>query len=247
MDNAHVETLLVRLGGEIGFPPTPAMAQSVLEGITTASPRRDRARVLRIAAAAAVVVVTVVLVFPGPRRAVANLLGLGGVGIVIAPELPQAPAAADLTGEVTSLEEAQSATAFDLLLPEGFGSPDAVLLDSSVASGLVTLAYQAEEGTYGLVIRQMRGSIDQQFLGKVLGPDTTLISVDVGGDAGLWIEGPAHALSVLDETGAVREDQTRLVGNTLLFVRGGVTVRIESGLGLEAALDIAASLAPHGD
>jgi hypothetical protein len=133
---------------------------------------------------------------------------------------------------------------FTLLLPVGYGDPSEVFLEQSVPGGLVTLTYDPGPGSYGLVITEMAGSVNSALLDKIIGPGTTVTSVDVGGEPGFWIEGQPHALFLLDENGEIREDRTRLVGNTLLFTRDGITVRVESALDLAGALDIAEALEP---
>ena len=71
---------------------------------------------------------------------------------------------------------------------------------------------------------------------------TSLVEpVDVDGDEGYWIVGE-HVLTYLDDAGAPREIPPRLVGNTLLFERDGVTIRIEIGGNLEDAMAVAGSL-----
>ena len=62
------------------------------------------------------------------------------------------------------------------------------------------------------------------------------------GGEGFWIEGDPHVLLLFDREGTVIEHSARLAGNTLLFVRDGVTVRVEGGFGLEEALQVAAEL-----
>ena len=66
----------------------------------------------------------------------------------------------------------------------------------------------------------------------------------MGGDAGFWIEGLPHLVRYTDPDGRERSQRTRLVGDTLVWERGGVLYRIESGLGLDGTLRIAESIAP---
>ena len=66
----------------------------------------------------------------------------------------------------------------------------------------------------------------------------------VRGEDGFWIEGDPHVVVLFDRDGQFIEDSARLAGNTLLFVRDGVTVRIEGALELDQALDVAAHLQP---
>jgi hypothetical protein len=64
----------------------------------------------------------------------------------------------------------------------------------------------------------------------------------VDGEPGLWIEGPRHEfLYRTRELDAARDTQ-RLAGNTLLWKRGPLTLRIEGDLSRSEALRIAESM-----
>ena len=136
------------------------------------------------------------------------------------------------------------------------GTEPLIYLHRTVTDGEVVLVYPASTALaapsdapigpdgrpVAFVITESRGSIDEAILGKVLGPGTTVTPVDVGGTPGLWISGKPHALLVLDASGRVREETLREVGSVLAWVDGGTLVRIESGLTLEATLEIARSM-----
>lgn len=244
-DRDLLEVLLVEVGAEVVFPETPAMVDDVLAGINRRRPVSNRPRQLRVAIVALVVILAAVLAMPGPRRAVAGLLGIGGVAITTVPELPPVAVASDFTGDPVSLDSAQTATGFTLLVPVGYGDPAGVYLDDEIPGGLATLAYQPGDDSYGLVITQMAGSLDTPLLEKVVGPDTTITTVRIGDGAGYWLEGEPHLVLVFDRDGRDYVDDPRLAGNTLLYVRDGITIRIESALDLEDAFTLASSLAPY--
>ncbi|HHC07738.1 MAG TPA: hypothetical protein ENK55_03370 [Actinobacteria bacterium] len=65
----------------------------------------------------------------------------------------------------------------------------------------------------------------------------------MGGEPGLWIEG-RHLLGLVDAAGRRFVDEPRVVGNTLVLRRADLTIRIESGLGLDEALELAGRLVP---
>jgi hypothetical protein len=235
-----LERRLVELGAVVDFPPTPPLVEAVVGRL--AAPVRPR-RWLRVAVAAAAAVVIVVGVLPGPRRAIADLLGIGSVRITVVSELPPAPTLAPFAGDEVSPEMARVAADFVLRLPDaGYGDPDRVFFDPSVPGGLVTLVYESGDGRPALVITETVDSVEEPLLEKTIDARVTVQPVEVGADPGFWIEGSPHLLLVRDADGNVREDATRLVGDTLLFTRAGVTIRIESALSLEEALDVAASL-----
>src|SRR6185436_2960594 len=96
---ADLERALVELGGEIDFPPTPAIARHMRPGI--AAEERSRrpqrvARVLAIAIALFVLVVATAFAVPASREAILDWLGLQGATIERVVSLPEAPVAADL-------------------------------------------------------------------------------------------------------------------------------------------------------
>ena len=66
--------------------------------------------------------------------------------------------------------------------------------------------------------------------------------VTVGGEPGYWFSGEPHFFTYLDATGQVRDEQTRLAGNTLIWQRGDLTLRLEGQLSKEEALRIAESM-----
>ena len=96
----------------------------------------------------------------------------------------------------------------------------------------------------GVLLTEMPGSTDRAAIEKHLGPDTTLETVMVGDTMAYWIAGGQHELQYLDRDGRVRPDTTRLAANTLLWEADGVTYRLETGLDLDAAIDLASQLRP---
>ena len=64
----------------------------------------------------------------------------------------------------------------------------------------------------------------------------------MGGDRGWWIAGAPHDLLVLRSDGTAGVLTSRLAGDTLVFARDGTLYRLESALGRDATLEIAASL-----
>lgn len=73
---------------------------------------------------------------------------------------------------------------------------------------------------------------------KLLGPGTGTRRVLVRGERGFWIDAP-HTFAYRDVDGTVRVDDRRLAGRTLLWRRGPLLLRLESGLPLRRALEIA--------
>src|SRR5260370_19085874 len=77
----------------------------------------------------------------------------------------------------------------------------------------------------------------------MIGPNTTLEAVTVGGHQGYWISGPLNEFFFVDANGSFRSETVRLAANTLILDYNGTVIRIEGNLTKAQALEIAASLA----
>ena len=65
--------------------------------------------------------------------------------------------------------------------------------------------------------------------------------VAVAGDFALWFDEP-HDVVVLNPDGSRRRETARLAGNTLIWMHGGTTMRLEGDLTQQRALEIAESV-----
>lgn len=231
----RLEQTLFGLGRRIEFPETPLFAIPAYPSPTVPKPRR-----FWLVAAAAAAAILILMAFPGPRSAVASLFGIGSISITTVDELPEAAVATRPSGVESSLEEAQLHVDFSVMTIDA--KPDAVFLDTSVSGGMVTLGYGKGDGTYRLLITELQAETDINVLEKSIASGTSISTVTVGAEDGFWIEGGPHVVVLLDPDGHFIEDSARLAGNTLLFVRDGVTVRIEGALDLEQAREIAGQL-----
>ena len=104
-----------------------------------------------------------------------------------------------------------------------------------------TLPATAEPGV-GLVLGQFRGGVDQRYFEKVLDQGTTIETVAIGDLSGYWIGGAPHEIVYVDARGEPLFDSRRSVADTLLWTRGDVTYRLESGLGRAATIELARSI-----
>jgi hypothetical protein len=263
-----LEGALADLAASLEFPPTPDLAAAVaarLDQAPAPAPARPRRRWwpagwrrLAVAGLAAVLLAAAVLVAsPGTREAVARRLGLRGIGVQIGgPPPPTATttpgARLDLgLGPQTTLEEARRRVDFPVLVPTapGFSQPDAVFVNQAVPpGGRVDLVYLARPGLpassftdAGLLITQFRGQWTPEFLKKVAVAGL-VEEVTVGGEPGYWFSGEPHFFTYVDARGDFREEQTRLAGNTLIWQRGDLTLRLEGQLPKEQAIRIAESM-----
>jgi hypothetical protein len=266
-----LEEALADLAAALEFPPTPDLAAAVgarLEGAPARAPapaRRPRRprwpagwRRLAAAGLAAVLLAAAVLVVsPGTREAVARRLGLRGVSVELGgpppPTVTTTPGGRlELgLGDRVTLEEARRRVGFPVLVPgaPGFRRPDAVFVNQAVPTGgRVDLVYRARPGLpaspftdAGLLVTEFRGQPTPEFLKKVTGMGL-VEAVTVGGEPGYWFSGEPHFFTYQDAAGLLREEQTRLAGNTLIWQRGELTLRLEGEIPKDEAIRIAESM-----
>jgi len=94
----------------------------------------------------------------------------------------------------------------------------------------------------GAILSEFRGSLNEGYFQKVIGPGTTMTAVAVGRGTGYWISGAPHEIVFVDPSGMPVFDSRRIVGDTLLWASGGITYRLETALDLATAVTLAESL-----
>ena len=234
----ELELALRRLGDAVEWPETPDLASAVRTRIEAGPRGVFRPRRLALAVAVAAVAVGAVLAVPPARTAVLDWLGFGGVEIRRVAELPQVPAGGRLVlGERVALDEARRRAGHPVLVPAG-EPPDAVYLDTASPGSPVALVYGSTEEPRLLVL-QFRAA---PLIEKALRFETKVEQVVVTGEPGLWIEGPEHEFFYLAGEREPTLDTQRLAGNTLLWTRGLLTLRIEGDLSKAEAVRIAESM-----
>jgi hypothetical protein len=257
LTDAELEEALTALGPRYPYPATPNLATRVRARIVAAPvasmPRRgwwaDPRRLALAAVLLLVLIGTAGLAIPGTRDAIAHFFHVQGVIVNRVPSTPSVSPATSLDlGRRATLADAQSAVKFTVAVPSVLGSPDAVYVASGIPGGEVALAYKSRPGIplvrqtgLGVLITEFRGDLVPEFLGKEVGPGTTLTETRVNGDPGWWIAGEPHIVLVRI-AGSDQEEMLRLAANTLIWEHQGVTYRIESGLTDAEAMQIAASL-----
>jgi hypothetical protein len=266
---ADLEQRLRDLGAELEVPPTPPLAAAVRARLGEAPDRRLTRflpppwwrRRVAVAAMAVALALLLVLAIPPARTTVAHWLGLRGVEIVPVQTLPPIPtrtphastspsAPGELLGlgVVVPLDKVPARVGFTPVVPAALGAPDAVWVRDD-NGGVVTLVYLARPGLpasgqtgLGLLVTELRASIDTRVMGKFIDASTPLLPVSVGGGQGFWIGGAPHAVGYQLPGGNLAIDDLRLAGPTLLFERGDLTVRIEGPGDEQTALGIATTL-----
>jgi hypothetical protein len=225
---------------------------------------RPRRRLLtRLALAAAVVLAVALALSPQAREAIAERI-LQGVQIlrIAAPTPTSAPPGPTATAEPlalrlglgrrVSLDDAATKADFPILLPESplLGPPDEVYVASTSGGNRVSLVYGERDGLpaatetgVAALVTQFEGDVSDDVVRKGLPPETTVELLDVDGGRAIWIEGAPHFVYVYRAPdGEFHEDRGRLAGNTLLWERGDMTLRLEAEVDRETALRLAGSV-----
>jgi hypothetical protein len=185
---------------------------------------------------------------PSPQPTAGGTLPSQTTASGTTPSATLAPLGGSLAlGDAVSFADAQRQAGFDVVLPTDpdLGQPDASYLNGQRV-GLIWATRPGLPGTLspgvGLVISEFRGAVDERYFEKVLGPDTTLTRVTVGGSPGYWISGAPHFFFYIDPNGQAINDDHPTVGDVLLWTKGDVTYRLETSLGMAAAIRLAESL-----
>ncbi len=185
---------------------------------------------------------------PSPQPTTGGTLPGQTAGSGATPSATLAPLGGSLAlGDAVSFADAQRLAGFAVVLPTDpdLGPPDASYLNGQRV-GLIWATRPGLPGTespgVGLVISEFRGAVDERYFEKILGPDTTLTRVTVGGSPGYWISGAPHFFFYIDPNGQAVNDDHPTVGDVLLWTKGDVTYRLETSLGMAAAIRLAESL-----
>ena len=205
----------------VEWPQTPDF-RLVLE------PRRRSRRPLLVAVALALVALAAALAVPQSRGAILRFLHLGGEKIEFVGTLPpaeQRPLDAGL-GPVVTLDVAKALVPA-LLLPPLAERPQLHLSGNVVSLvfvhlGRPVLLSELPSGR-GIFLKKLAGSSNAEW-------------VRFRGTYGLWLFGKPHVFFFPREP-------ARLAGNTLVWVSGGTTYRLEGpGLARADAVELATSL-----
>jgi hypothetical protein len=244
----ELEAELRALGATIEFPSTPDLATAVRQRLTAEPGGRffPLRRVLAVSLAVLAVAVGAVMAVPDARTAILEWLGLRGVKIErteTRSAAPERPVELGL-GERTTLAEGREEVAFPVVTPDfdALGEPDEVYVAQAVRGGQLAYVWRDDDRDVELLLTQFVGSLSHEYIGKALGPGTTIEEVRVDGGLGFWIAGEPHEFVYLDERGEPALETFRLAGNTLVWERGNLTLRLEGDLTKEEALAIAAAI-----
>jgi hypothetical protein len=245
---SELERLLVELGRTMREPEPPPAARRATGRLRREHLRPQRLRLRRAVAVALVAgaVAGIAAVAPA-RTSILRFFHLGGVTVErverihLPPVSPRGPLA---PGREMSLARARARVSFPVLVPRRYQEPSHVIFyGSDPPGGQVTLVYGSLERPR-LLVTEFLGMRVEGVFDKKAGRRTAVEQVRVGGGPGIWLGGAKHQFSFLDEGGMTRAYETRLAGNTLVWERGGLTLRLEGDLSKPAAIRLAESFVP---
>jgi hypothetical protein len=227
---SELERALVDLGRGLDWPETPEFAQPVRARLHEPGPRHAWMRPLAAALVVLAVAIGAALLVPQARTSILRFFHLGGVTVERVDRLPRTRPLARLElGAPVSLGEAERRLGFPVLLPDG-DRPDTAYYDGTI--GGVNLLY-GDPSRPRLLVSEFPTSTFN-VLKKVVKLSTGVERVTVHGGPGLWIAAP-HTV----QFGPL---PPRLAGNTLIWLDGPLTIRLESGLSKRDSLALARTL-----
>lgn len=229
---------------DVPAPDDDAVAEAVLARVDELDRPRRRVgwrRTLprhrwRAALAAFAGLLLVLALTPAVRAAVADWFGFGGVVVRPGPAVSSAPPPPRATGGLT-LEQGERLVGFTAVVPAPLGRPDGV--EVSADRRVLSLTWHGPGDGDTIRVDEFDGQVSPVFVKTAknaewlsLGPDAT----------GWWFPEP-HQLRFIDRDGIERVETTRPAGPTLVWLAGGVTLRLE-GLAKQPAVDVALTTDP---
>jgi hypothetical protein len=258
-----LEQQLSSMAAAIDWPATPSLRVVVPDrarrswlSLPARRGEKGWGRGLAVAVAALLIVALALVAYPPSRSAIANWVNLHlRIERVEHPPTPSTLPSGTLGDQLGlglpyTLSDAQRLVDWKITVPGNLGQPDAVYVKYPPTLGEVTLVYAKApdipvSGQTGVsvLVTEARGRVNETYFQKIVGPNTTIEEVSVGGRAGYWISGQPHNFIFTDADGQPFFDSLRLATNTLIFDRGdGTIVRIEADTTKERAIAIALSL-----
>jgi hypothetical protein len=215
----ELERALVALGREVDFPATPELRTRVGERLH----RRRWLRPAVFAVALGALAIGVAMAVPPARSAILHFFHIGTATVERVETLPPAqerPLVAGL-GPALVREDAEMAAHIGIRLPEDV-NPQRFYAQP----GLIATVIRVDGKR--VLLAEMQG--DQVRLVKKFAGSETRVEPAGIGEFGLWLQGGRHVLIWQFGREDLRQVQTRLAGNVLLWVRNGTTYRLESAL-----------------
>jgi hypothetical protein len=267
--DADLATALGGLAGTLDWPVArpaaggPDLATRVRARIVASPPVPARRRLSWWPARRALVLAIVALLVLATVAA-AVVFGVPGIRLVFS-EPPGSPPATVAPGSSPSVPPGAPGSSLDLGDPVALDALDGrapfpVRVPADPAVGEPAAAYVSDRGEVslvwapgealpatvdpgiGLLLMEFRGTVEPAGINKIIGSGVRVETVRVGGARGYWIAGDPHFYFYETPEGEMVEDSRRWVGDALIWADDGVTYRLETSLGRNAAIRIAETL-----
>lgn len=211
----ELERALIALGAELDVPAAPDLRAPVAGRLADRRRLHLGRRALVLALAVALVALAAALAVPGARSAILRFLHLRGETVELVGTLPRARERPLLSGFAGPVSPARAETllGFRIRVPAGVRARDVY-----TASGYAALLLRGPNDR-PLLLTETRG--DQLAFTKKVALPATAVPVSVGRDPAIWVAGGSHVVTFGTGT-------TRIAGNTLAWVSGGLTLRLEA-------------------
>jgi hypothetical protein len=223
------------LGRSVPAPDARRMHEAVLARLKGTEPHRARPKRRRaITVAVAIAVVLGLLATPPVRAAVSDWFGFGAV-IVREGESTATPAPTDTslpTGRPLSLEDAAARVEFAVYELPVLGPPDRAWVTPD--RRILTLDWDDR------IRLDQSSSVSYTF--RKTAPSFRHVTVD--GRQALWF-GDSHDVRMIDEDGTEIPETVRPAGQTLVWVDGDTTLRLEGDISLNRAVAAAETARPY--
>jgi hypothetical protein len=255
----ELERRLRDLSRQAVFPPTPAIASSVVRSISAETrvvsnqTTLDRRRYAIWAAVVLVLVAAAIAAIPSSRHAVARWFDVPGIHISWTDDRNRSDVQTEIRlglGDQVSLQAAYESAGFAVEQP-AMMTADEVYYNASTPGGLVSFVYFADdafpavEGTdVGLLITQFEADPESIWATKSLYGGRQMEVIRIDGVEGMWIP-DTHIITIQPVgAGEITAPRGRSTGSVLIWNQDGVTYRIEGTLPREAMIAIAESMEP---
>lgn len=235
------ENHLTDIAAHVPYPPTPTIppvSRLVLARSVQAESRRTIPMIsaMPVLARAAILILAIgvgLLAVPDIRAAVLSFLRIGALTIYLdgASEGGKPLTLSEISGE-TPLNEAQSKVRYPLRVPPD-SPPDRVFVQDGQ---MVIMVWINDQNQIEQALYQIPDG-DWQVIKSADSIKTTTVN----GEHAVWVD-VRHPVQILRD-GEVIEELTYFVGgNVLVWMGDGITYRLESGLSMDEARVLAASL-----
>jgi hypothetical protein len=244
-----LEGALRALGQKIAVPATPSIAPAVVARLENERLRRSRPPFpgLALWSRRRALVFAALAVLGLLALAAAARFTIGAVQIRVQPipSVTSSPPPFDLTGlgPARPPSAAAASVRFPTGVPAGSAPDRAYIVESPTGRRSVAFAwspsptYPKIEGTpWGLILLEIPG--DDELVLKTVNRFQDIVTAVVDGQPAAWIP-VTHDLELRTRAGSATFSVT---GNVLIWERDGVTYRLETALGFEAAVAVAESI-----